>query len=405
MRVGWIGLGKLGLPCALTMADFGHSVIGTDVNKDIKAYLDLKTIPYQEDNVEAMWARGAQVGWRDTIGQVVHDSDIVFIAVQTPHAPTHEGVTPTPDERKDFEYCYLEQAVKDVAREVQHPITVVVVSTVLPGTMRRVVMPYARRNPMIRFVYSPAFIAMGTASYDWCNPAIVLAGCEDVLAYDDLVKAHRKMHNAPVLRMAIESAELAKVLYNTFISMKIVFANTVMEMAHKTAADCDEITDALSKATDRIISPKYLRGGMGDGGGCHPRDNIALSWLAQQLDLSVDVFDFLMRARDKQTEWLGTIAEGLAQVSRLPGKICGREYKKNTNLTVGSPSRLLQNIFGAGEEIWQDEPPVHPAVFVIGTNHDRYLTWKWPHGSIVIDPWGYIPDQAGVTVIRVGRKS
>ena len=99
-----------------------------------------------------------------------------------------------------------------------------------------------------------------------------------------------------------ENAEAIKVAYNTYISMKIAYANTWMEICHKIpGTDVDQVTGALELATTRIMSPKYLTGGMGDGGGCHPRDNIALSWLARELDLSYDFFEHLMIARERQT--------------------------------------------------------------------------------------------------------
>jgi UDPglucose 6-dehydrogenase len=409
MNIGWIGLGKLGLPCGLTLAKYGHTVVGTDINPKIREYLLYRTIPYEEQWVHEMFRAGHEIQWVDTIAQAVTNADIVFVAVQTPHAPEYEGVTKTPETTRDFEYCYLREAVKELARVIKKPTAVSIVSTVLPGTTRRELLPYTEHNPNIHLVYSPCFIAMGTAAPDWASPEMVLAGTTSEHAYGKLVEAHRAMHQAPVLRMSIESAELTKVLYNTYISMKIVWANTTMELAHKTGADCDEIVDALALATKRVISPLYMRGGMGDGGGCHPRDNLALSHLANQLGLSTNLFDFLMRARDQQTMWLGTLADEIAKIARLPGRVCGREYKKNSNLTVGSPSRLLVNLLhgdaGWKDKLWQDEEPLAPAVFLIGVNHDKYAQWQWPKGSIVIDPWGYIPDQPDVTVIRIGRKS
>lgn len=413
MNVGWIGLGKLGLPCALASAT-KHVVCGTDVNPEVQGFIDAKSIPYQEARVAWLWEQGYQIQWHGTLRQVVEESDIVFVAVQTPHNPDYEGITRMPETTKDFEYGYLEEVVKQISQNTFKPTTVVIVSTVLPGTTNRLILPRTDRNPNIHLIYSPCFIAMGTAAPDWLHPAMVLAGTRSEKAYADLVEFHRALHpEVPILRMGIESAELAKVLYNTFISMKIVFANTAMELAHKTGADCDEISDALSAATDRIISPAYMRGGMGDGGGCHPRDNIALSHIGRQLALSTDPFRWLMDARDKQAGWLADMALDWAKLSGLPILLCGREYKKNSNLTVGSPAILLENILrekaeaGPNAKVFQDdigEAPIIRAVYVITCNHDKYATWIWPKGSIVIDPWGYINDMDGVVVIRVGRK-
>ena len=132
--------------------------------------------------------------------------------------------------------------------------------------------------------------------------------------------------------------------YNTFIGMKIAFANTMMEICHKTGADVDAVSDAMSLATERLISGRYLRGGMGDGGGCHPRDNIAMSWLAGELDLSYDFFDSLMKCREEQTMWLANLIKEELQGNDHLNEviILGQAFKEETNLTVGSPATLLK---------------------------------------------------------------
>lgn len=400
--VGWIGLGKLGLPCALTMADGGHDVFGTDVSSEVKHHVLGHSIPYEEAGVNTMFERGAKIHWCDSIADVLKEVSIVFVAVQTPHAPLYEGVDRTPTVFKDFDYTTLEGVAKAITASATKPVTVVIVSTVLPGTMRRVVLPYEKKNPHVQFVYSPAFIAMGTAAKDWKEPTICIAGSDHPSALAELESCFWFVHKTPLTRMSIESAEALKVLYNTFIGFKIIYANTIMEIAHKTGADCDEITDALAKATDRIISARYLRGGMGDGGGCHPRDNLALAWLAERLELSVNPFKWLMEARDAQAMWIGQLAEQLSEINNLPIKVLGKSFKKDSTITTGSASRLMVNLMN-----WREAfvtAPDYPAVYIIGVNHSRYPDLKFPRGSIVIDPWRVIPDQDGVNVIRIGSK-
>lgn len=146
-----------------------------------------------------------------------------------------------------------------------------------------------------------------------------------------------------------------------------------------------------------------MTAGMGDGGGCHPRDQLALSWLSERLDLSVNVFDFLMRARDAQTGWQAEELRSLSDVWGLPIRICGAEYKAESNLTVGSPSRLLMSFLGDQAQ-WQDEPPTAPGIYFVAVNHSKYLNWQWPAGSIVVDPWGFLKPQEGVILKRPGRR-
>jgi UDPglucose 6-dehydrogenase len=262
-------------------------------------------------------------------------ADLVFVAVQTPHRPEYEGVTRLPDEKADFDYAYLEEAISSVWLS---RAPVVVISTVLPGTLERL-----GRNQGV--LYNPFFIAMGTTIQDFRDPEFVLIGTDHAHP-GPLKEFYATIHDKPLFVTTIKTAELTKVAYNTFIGLKIVFANTMMEICEKTGADVDDLMDALSLATQRVISPAYLRGGMGDGGGCHPRDNIALSWLARELGLSYDLFEALMLARECQTEWLAGLAfeEQNSSSEYKPITLLGKAYKPETNLTVGSPAILLSNI-------------------------------------------------------------
>jgi len=176
------------------------------------------------------------------------------------------------------------------------------------------------------------------------------------------------------------------------------------------------VSGALALATERLLSPAYLRGGMGDGGGCHPRDNIALSWLARELGLSYDWFEGVMLARERQTDWLADLAEehharrGFAH--RRVG-IYGRAFKAGTNLTIGSPATLLRNVLeerGFSVEMYDpniDDGPcpfTELSVYIVATKHDEFGDpgWEFPFGSVIIDPWRYVPLRESVEVVHVG---
>jgi UDPglucose 6-dehydrogenase len=154
---------------------------------------------------------------------------------------------------------------------------------------------------------------------------------------------------------------------------------------------------------------------MGDGGHCHPRDLIAMSWLAQRLGLSTDVLGYMARAREAQSGWLADLVQQWADQTGLDVMILGKAYKPGSDLTGGSPALLLAHqlkergvLFDHRDphtDLWFDGIDGEPArVFVIATRHDDFLTCGFPPGSVVIDPHGYMPDQPGVTTIRVGRK-
>lgn len=421
MKIGFLGLGKLGLPCALAIDLKGHDVMGYDTNPNV---MQKDRIPYRETGPDGTSPlepvlRASKLRFAKSVRELVEHSEIIFVPIQTPHEERYEGITRLPEERKDFIYRWLAEGMKGLAAEIEklgQDRIVVVISTVLPGTMRKHIFPLL--NEHVKICYNPFFIAMGTTMRDFLHPEFVLLGVRDEEAAKCVEQFYGTVIDAPVYRTSIENAEAIKVAYNTYISMKIAFANTWMEICHKIpGTDVDAVTDALALATTRIMSPKYLRGGMGDGGGCHPRDNIALSWLARELHLSYDFFESLMIARERQTEWLAELMESFdpPRGERMLKVILGKSFKMETNITVGSPAVLLKNLLqerGHDVDMYDPyvdvgaPPPPYPAsVFLIGTNHPDFASFKFPKGSVVIDPWRYIPPQAGVKIVPVGRSA
>lgn len=404
-RIGFVGLGKLGLPVALAVESKGHKVCGYDINPYVAKYLQDKQIPFKEEGIQPL-LEANQIEIKENVKEVVAASDIVFIPIQTPHEAQFEGATRVPDERRDFDYTWLKEGVKavsDSAEELGKYVTVVVISTCLPGTYKREIKPLINED-YIDYIYNPFFIAMGTVLQDFLNPEFVLIGSDENGRLEEIHDFYNTIHNKKLFYTDITTAEGIKVFYNTFITTKTVLANIYGEMAHKLGMDVDDIYTALSFATDRIISPKYLKAGMGDGGGCHPRDNIALSHIARQIGLSHNIFEDLMAAREDHAEWLADLI--MEQDTSLPTIILGRSFKPETNIETGSPAILVSNILaekGYAHAHMEDANTDQRAIWFIGTQHDRYKGIKFKQGSTVIDPFGYIKDQVGVKVIRIGR--
>jgi UDPglucose 6-dehydrogenase len=419
MKVGFVGLGKLGMPTALALALNGHEVMGYDIDpgrmqKDRFPHLELG--PAGEPSIEPL-LRESTLSF-GSLQEVVTHAEIIFVAVQTPHEQRYEGVTRLPDERVDFDYTWLRDAVgatADAIAELGEDRIVIVISTVLPGTMRREIIPLL--NDHVKLCYNPFFIAMGTTIRDFMNPEFILFGRRDPEAADRARELYATLHDRPLYETSIENAELIKVAYNTYISMKVGFANVLMEISHKVeGCDVDSVTQGLALGTQRLLSPRYMSGGMGDGGGCHPRDNIALSWLARELDLSYDWFEGVMIARERQTDWL---AELVAEHHARRGfdhntvGIYGKAFKAGTNIAVGSPAILLANLLRErGFDVEQYDPYVdegpcpftRPGVYFVATRHDDFAapSFEYPEGSVVLDPWRFVPSRQGVEVIHIG---
>jgi len=415
MKVGFVGLGKLGLPCAVsTSLTSGNEVMGYDVNP---RRMTTQPQDYREAGPAGEgdfndWLKDSPIKF-GSLQEVCDHAEIIFLAVQTPHQPAYEGVTRIPPTRADFDYTWLKGAVKDTVACITKPTVLAVISTCLPGTMEREIRPLLSEHTSL--VYNPFFIAMGTTMRDFLDPEFILLGVDDPEAAQLVERFYATVTTAPVCRMSVESAELTKVCYNTYISAKIAVANTIMEICDAIPkADCDEVVDALSMGHRRIISPAYMRGGMGDGGGCHPRDNIAMSWLARELGLSFDLFDSIMMCREKQAEWLAHLCLKGHVGTGLPVIILGYAFKPGTDLTVGSPAELVASLIretGTVNPILIDahvEPgmklPPYPAVILVGCKHPEYADMNFFPGSIVIDPFRMVKSQLGVNVVRLGEK-
>ena len=195
-----------------------------------------------------------------------------------------------------------------------------------------------------RFIYNPYLIAMGSVSWDMVNPEMVIIGTEDgswsgdakLLAdfYEPL------MENNPRFEIGTwDEAESIKIFYNTFISTKIGLVNMIQDVAMKNGnINVDVVTNALAESTMRTMGPKYMTAGMGDAGPCHPRDNIALRWLAEQLDLGYDIFNTVMHAREQQAKNLAFYLTTLSKEYNLPIVIHGKAYKPDVTYCEGSYS-------------------------------------------------------------------
>lgn len=438
-RVGFIGLGKLGLPVATAMAMRGADVLGYDVDSRRMSYAPQ---PYQEAGPEGVGnfndylaacapdyvQSDIQIKGKLSFGsvdEVVRHADLIFVAVQTPHDVRFEGITPLVEKPVDFDYSYLRSAVIAIneaqarsERGAAHIPVVVVISTVLPGTCERVVKPELTAE--LSLVYNPSFIAMGTTMRDFLDPEFVLLGADDVWGETRLAEFYSALLPAvPQRTMSIPSAELSKIMYNTALSQKVALANTVMELCHKIpGANCDDVTGAMKASFRRVTGPTYMDGGMGDGGGCHPRDNIAMMWLAEKLKLSHDPFTPAMRGREAQSRWLaGVVLHNLPQDGEVV--IMGYAYKPGTNITLGSPALLLARQLedmGWSVRLWDSnvDPEdarrplaVRPAVVLLGCRHSDFIGWDGeglPEGSVVIDPFRITDESVpGVRIVRVGE--
>jgi len=387
MNIGFIGVGKLGMPCAEVIAQKGHVVDGYDVADRTSNYIRIV----------------------QSIKDCVKNKQIVFIAVPTPHDPLYDGRSPTAHlEPKDFNYDVVKECLNEANKYMNKDQLLVLISTVLPGTTRR---EFINLITNTRFIYNPYLIAMGSVAWDMINPEMVMIGTEDGTETGDasqLVSFYKTiMENNPRYIIGTwDECECIKVFYNTFISVKIGLVNMIQDVAVKQGnINVDVVTDALSKSTMRIMGPQYMKAGMGDGGACHPRDNIALRFMAKQLDLGYDLFDAIMNAREVQAENIAKELVRLAKEANLEVFIHGKAYKPGVSYCDGSYSLLIGHYcYKLGYVPTYIDPCTNNFVEsvkgVILLAHNRKVTYdyrgfdeeqelycKVENGSIIVDPW------------------
>ena len=379
MKIAFIGLGKLGMPCAEALAKKGvQDITGYDVEQRSSDLINIKS----------------------TLAEAVKDRDVVFIATPTPHQEGYDGSSPTAHlEPKDFNYESVKSVLTQCNESMHNEQVVVLISTVLPGTIRRELAPIMTN---VKLIYNPYLIAMGTVGHDMLNPEMIMIGTKKGVE-ETAVKAKRLRmlyedvcENNPRIEFGTwEEIESMKIFYNTFISNKIALVNMIQDVANKLGnINVDKVTQALAKSTKRITGPAYMKAGMGDGGACHPRDNIALRWLADELELGYDIFGTIMEAREKQ-------AENMALAILKHGVniyFTSDSYKANTDMIDGSYSLLVQHyVVKHGGTIANgfDEPvqvivKVHETDEIVADN-----------SMIIFDPWRSHPK--AVNVVYYGK--
>jgi UDPglucose 6-dehydrogenase len=407
MKIGFVGLGKLGLDCAEVMAE-KYTVHGYDI------------YPRTSNSVKVC----------ATPEEMIDNSDWIFIAVQTPHAEGYDGSVPSSHmEPKDFGHDAVKDAITMVNEHATEPKKIVLISTVLPGTTRREF--YSLLNSEHQFLYNPYLIAMGSVKWDFANPEMVMIGTEtgDPSEMEDLINLYKPLmrNNPRYVTGTWDECEAIKIFYNTFISAKVGLVNMIQDFALRIGnIDVDVVTDALAQSTMRIMGPKYMTAGMGDAGACHPRDNIALRWLAKEYDIGYDMFDTIMGAREIQAKNLAEFL--LENADDKPIVIHGKAYKPDVPYCIGSYSTLIgYYIEQAGKTVKYIDPiaddrtncvdNIEQASIVLYA-HNRYVTYGYtgqsavmndfycdiPEGSIIVDPFRSLPKKSNkYEVIHYGN--
>jgi len=356
VKVAVVGLGKLGAPLAAVLASKGNDVIGIDVNPEAVRLLQEGCAPVQEPGLQELIRASKARLDATTDYSAAAEADVTILLVPTPS-----------DDRGAFSNAYVLAAIEKVGdalvgRSNFH--VVVVASTVMPGSCDAEIRPALERSSGRRvgetlgLIYSPEFIALGNVIRDLLEPDMVLIGESDSRAGDVVEPLYSGMceNDPPFRRMSLVNAELTKIAVNTYVTMKISYANALADMCERLPdADVETVTDALG--LDRRIGGKYLRGAIGYGGPCFPRDNRAFAVLARDLGAEALLAEATDAVNVAQTERLARIVRSRLKPGSVVG-ILGLSYKPDTNVIDQSPGVALARLLGreAGHDVVVYDP-------------------------------------------------
>ncbi|MGM4892803.1 UDP-glucose dehydrogenase family protein [Tardiphaga sp. 709] len=433
-RISIIGLGKLGSPMAAVMAAKGFDVIGLDLNDKLVNAVNQGQAAVDEPQLqEYMDKARSRLRATHSWDEVVQGSDVTFIIVPTPSGND-----------KLFSNKFVLSAVRSIGealRSKKERHVVVVTSTVMPGStggeIQKELEDASGRvvGPQLGLAYNPEFIALGTVVRDMLRPDFILIGESDTTTGEMLERLYKQScDNDPIIRrMSFVNAELTKISVNTYVTTKISYANMLAEMCDKLpGADVDVVSTAVG--SDTRVGSKYIKGAIGYGGPCFPRDNKAFAALGRMIGARCDLAEATDKINDHQIERLiGAVQAHAEPPSRVA--VLGLSYKPDTPVVEESQGvALAAQLSAAGYVVTVYDPLAMQAAEVVLVDQVLFandladavaadvivITTPWPQfkgrnlfdlgakPKVIIDPWRVVSAEdvpAGTTLARMGYGS
>nr|HNH72085.1 UDP-glucose/GDP-mannose dehydrogenase family protein [Pseudomonadales bacterium] len=377
VKISIFGLGYVGAVSAGCLADEGHEVIGVDPSQTKVDLINGGKSPIIEQQIDGMIASAVAAGrLRATtdVEQAVLASELSFVCVGTP-----SQMNGNLDLRFVRRCC--EEIGAAIARKSGFHV-VVMRSTMLPGSMRTVVIPTLeeasgkRAGQEFGVCINPEFLREGTAVWDYRNPPKTVIGESDAAAGDCLVSLYAQL-SAPLVRTDIETAELVKYTDNSWHAVKVVFANEIGNLAKALGIDGHRVMEIFCQDTKLNLSPYYLKPGFAFGGSCLPKDVRALTHKARSLDLDLPLLNAILPSNRLQVE--KALRMVIDKGQRKVG-ILGFSFKAGTDDLRESPMvEVIEQLLGKGYELRLYDRNVNLAALT-GANRD-YILNHIPHIS------------------------
>jgi UDPglucose 6-dehydrogenase len=354
MRIAMIGTGYVGLVSGVCFSEFGFDVTCVDIDAAKIERLNAGEVPIYEPGLDALIERNLEekrLSFTTDLDAAVAAADVVFIAVGT---PSRRG-----DGEADLTYVFA--AARQVARAMRAGTVVVIKSTVVVGTCRKVAEIIREERPGVDFsiASNPEFLREGSAIEDFMRPDRVVTGAEDERAENALRRLYRPLYlrETPILVTSLENAELTKYAANAFLALKITFINEIANLCEKVGADVQKVASGIG--LDNRIGGKFLHAGPGFGGSCFPKDTTALAATGQRhgaplrlVETTIEVNE--ARKRDMANRVLAALGP---QVAGKRVGILGIAFKPNTDDVRDAPSLVIvPALQAAGVEVVAHDP-------------------------------------------------
>ncbi|MBB2495644.1 GDP-mannose 6-dehydrogenase [Aquipseudomonas ullengensis] len=396
MRISIFGLGYVGAVCAGCLSARGHEVVGVDISAQKIDLINQGKSPIVEPGLEALLQQGLSNGrLRGTtdVAAAVRDTEVSFICVGTPSK-----------KNGDLELDYIEGVCREIGfalRDKAGRHTVVVRSTVLPGTAQNVVLPILEdcsgKKAGVDFglAVNPEFLRESTAIKDYDFPPMTVIGEFDTASGDLLASIYEEL-DAPIIRKTIEVAEMIKYTCNVWHAAKVTFANEIGNIAKAVGVDGREVMDVICQDHKLNLSKYYMKPGFAFGGSCLPKDVRALNYRASSLDVDTPLIGSLMRSNTAQVQ---NAFDMIAGYDKRKVALLGLSFKAGTDDLRESPLvELAEMLIGKGFDLSIFDSNVEYAR-VYGANKD-YIESKIPHvSSLLNSDFDSVIDNADVIVL------
>jgi GDP-mannose 6-dehydrogenase len=382
MRISVFGLGYVGAVSAACFARNGHEIIGVDTNASKVQSFNAGRAPVVEPGLDDLMVEGVRSGRiraTSSVEEAVNHSEISIVCVGTPSRP-NGSLNLDAVEAVSYQ---IGTSLAD--KDDSHLI--VLRSTVLPGTVRDIVLPALEKSSGKRagehfsVVHNPEFLRESSAIKDFDHPPVTVIGAGDEEAGRQAAALYDGI-DAPLVVTSIETSEMVKYSANIWHALKVCFGNEIGNVCKAVGIDGHEVMDLFCRDTKLNISPAYLKPGFAFGGSCLPKDTRAISHLAKSLDLDIPVISSIMKSNAVQIE---RAAQRIMRLGRRRIAVLGFSFKAGTDDLRESPQiELIERLIGKGYDLRLYDRSVNLAALT-GANRD-YIRNAIPHiNSIMVE--------------------